>query len=1110
LALAFAASIASAKQVRIPRNPDYHNGKIAFSYLGDIWVANEDGSNPKRLTVHPARDIFPRFSPDGKWIAFSSNRYGNYDVFVIPAAGGEAKQLTFHTAADTVVGWSRDSRRVIFVSARGLLYPGSPNLYEVAVEGGLEQPLPTDWGSWGSYSPDGKKLAFNRHPATWWRKHYRGSYAADLWVYDSEKKSYRMLLDEQTPDNQKPNNFWPLYGNGEIYFVSDREVTATAGAPAAMGSANNLWKIPEGGGKPVQLTHFRDGSLFFPSLSSDGKTIVFEENFGIWKLDTATGKAGEVKIDIASDDKENNFEVLTVHGDLDEYDLSPSSRRAVISTHGEIFTIATERGDVTRVTNSYWRDTRPVWAADGKRIAFISDQSGRDEVWVCDVDGANMKKVSDADTEKPSVSWLPDSKNILYTASDHKLYVVSADGGASRVLASNDSGSISQPGISPDGKWVAYAKADHDFRQHVYIVAVAGGEARRFGDDDLFSAFDPRFTPDGKKLIFLGGYVQGGSATLRENNASLFSVSLTKEEKDPMSRDIDDEDAARAAEREQRERAVPLRGGQEPRAVEVKIDFEGLERRVRQVTRLSENIFSAVPAPDSRSYAFAAQAENEGRPGSALYIVQENGEQVRRITQSQPAGDEEGGGGGIFSGPINSIEFSRDGRTIYFREGRGLWSVGVGGAASGVPEVAAAAPAGRGAAAAAGGEGGAAGGGARRRVNFAVHVEVDNREERRQVFGEAWRIMKNRFYDPKMHGADWSKMRSVYEPLLADVGDREELQNVILQMIGEMNASHTGISGGGEQQRDVIQTRYPGFELAADASGSYKVSYIYKRGPADHDYAKIHLGDVVLAVNGAPLKSGENYWRLYNLAPGRKFEFTVNSSPKPDGAWKTRIEPVSGGAFGTLQYEKWVEERRQIVEKLSGGTIGYLHIRQMNQPALRKFERDLADNRFKKALIIDQRFNPGGGIDQELLEILQQHQYQYTRNRDSIDLTRPQRAFFGPMVVMQNERSTSDAEVFPDGFRTLGLGKTVGVTTYGAVIGTGAYRLMDGSMLRTPGTGLWSISGQNLENYGVPPDVWVDNTPADWAAGRDAQVEKAVQVLKEELKKNPPKNVPGR
>ena len=1096
------AASAWAKPIKIPRHPDYHNGKIVFSYLSDIWVVNEDGANPRRLTVHTARDIYPRFSPDGRWIAFSSDRYGNYDVFVIPAAGGEPRQLTFNSSADTVVGWSRDSKRVVFSSARGLLYPGVPNLYEVAMDGGLEQPLPTDWGTWGSYSPDGSKFAYNRHPFPWWRKHYRGSYSADLWVMDVASKNSKKLLDENLPDDQKPNNFWPLFGNNEIYFVSDRATSAKAGSPEAMRSVNNIWKIPAGSGKPVQVTQHKSGSLFFPSMSSDGKVIVYEENFGLWKLDVASGRSTEISIEIASDWKENNFELMTINGETDSYDLSPTTRRAVISAHGELFTIATDRGDVSRITRSGWRDSNPQWSPDGNWIAFVSDQSGPDEVWAIGTDGKNAKKLSDSDTEKGAIAWLPDSKSLLFTASDHKLYFVDVATGQSRVLASHDVSNIISPAVSPDGKWVAYSKLDRDLRNHIYFLPIAGGTEQPLPDDRLFASFGPRWTPDGKKLIFLAGYVQGGSAAQRENVASLYSVSLTKEERDPMSRDIDNEEAARSADRAAQDRGP--RASQQAPPPDVKIDFDGMDRRIRQVTRLSTNILTAVPAPDSRSYAFVSVDDVEGRNVFVLYTIQETGEGLRRVTQSQaPPPDADGPpGGGFGAGAIGSLQYSKDGRTIYFLEGNGIWAATVG-APEGGPGAAAAPAAPRPA-----GEAAPAAG--RRRVNFTVRVEVDNQDERKQVFGEAWRIMKNRFYDAQMHGANWPAQRSVYEPLLEWAGDRDELQNVVLQMIGELNASHTGISGGGPPDPSAIQTRYPGFELEPDASGFYTVSYVYKDGPADRDYIRIGVGNYILAVNGSPLKSGENYWRLYNLAPGRKFEFLVNSKPAAEGAWTATVTPVTGGAYGTLQYEKWIAERRQMVEKLSGGEIGYLHIRQMNAPSLRRFERDLADNHFKKALIIDQRFNPGGGIDQELLEILQQKQYQYTRGRDSVYITRPQRAFFGPAVVMQNERSTSDAEVFPDGFRTVQRGKVVGVNTYGAVIGTGAYRLLDGSTIRTPGTGLWNISGQNLENYGVPPDVYVDNTPADFLRGRDAQLEKAVEVLKDELKRNPPKLIPGR
>ncbi len=395
-------------------------------------------------------------------------------------------------------------------------------------------------------------------------------------------------------------------------------------------------------------------------------------------------------------------------------------------------------------------------------------------------------------------------------------------------------------------------------------------------------------------------------------------------------------------------------------------------------------------------------------------------------------------------------------------------------------------------------------------MNFTVRVEVDEHAERKQIFEEAWRTLKYRFYDADMNHVDWAHYKQEYEALLDDVGDRQELQNVTLQMIGELNASHTGMSGGGTPNRDALQTRYPGFEIVPDSSGFYKVTTIYKGGPADHDYAKIASGDYIIAVNGTQLHSGDNYWKLYAIAPGRKFDFLVNSRPATDGAWMVRITPVNAGANTTLQYEKWVADRKAMVEKMSNGEIGYLHIRAMNAPSLAQFEKDLADNHFKKALIIDQRFNGGGGIDQELLAILEQHQYQYTRGRDSTYVTRPERAYFGPIVVMENERSFSDAEVFPDGIRRLGLGKTVGTNSNSSVIGTGAYVLIDGEMVRTPGTGLWDIEGYNLENYGVPADFWVDNTPPDDLTGKDAQLEKAVEVLKAELVKNPPKKIPGR
>src|SRR5205809_813390 len=349
LVIAFGGASQTAAPIRLARHPDYHAGKIAFSYLGDIWTANEDGTNIQRITDHRAREIYPRFSPDGRWIAFSSNRYGNNDVFVIPATGGAPRRLTFHTGSDDVVGWTRDSANVIFRAARGDgAFPNVATLYQVSIDGGQEQPLPLDWGYWASYSPDGKSLVFNRHPAVWSRQHYRGSYAADLWVGDLVRRKFTMLL----PD-ERYNRYWPMWGaDGAVYYVADplpNDRGVKPGSAEVRKSVNNIYRIPAAGGEPVQVTRHADGNLFWPSMSSDGKVIVYEENFGIWKLDVASGRTSEIKLEIAADEKDNEVNVETVTDEVDAFDISPSGRRAVISARGQILTIATERGDITRV-----------------------------------------------------------------------------------------------------------------------------------------------------------------------------------------------------------------------------------------------------------------------------------------------------------------------------------------------------------------------------------------------------------------------------------------------------------------------------------------------------------------------------------------------------------------------------------------------------------------------------------------------------------------------------------------------------------------------------------------------------------------------------------------
>jgi tricorn protease len=794
--------------------------------------------------------------------------------------------------------------------------------------------------------------------------------------------------------------------------------------------------------------------------------------------------------------------------------------------HGEIFTIATDRGETQRVTDTPWKEQDPRWAPNGKWIAFVSDRTGREEVFLSDELGKTVKQISDVDCDKSNIVWAPDSKTLMYAGSDHKLRRVDVDSGKTDILVTNNASNIGNPQFSPDGMWISYSKADDLSRQHVWVMELATKQEHQIGGGDFLTSSGAKWTPDGKKLLFLGGIGQGGMASLSRATAQLYGASLIPIDKDPNSLDIDTEAQAETAAAEAAPPGRGGRGGGAAANVQVKIVWDGLDRRIAQLTRMPGSVSQVVPAPDSRTYLFSAAggaAEEGAGPGAgagpAMYTIAEDGTRLTRLnTTSTDAAAGRGrggrGGGGGGRGGGGEPQWSRDGRSIYYLQGGSLYTLAVGGGGGADTGAApAATAAGRG-----GGRGGRGGGGATaaatttatgagpRRIDFSVRMVVDVAAERKQVFEEAWRVMKNRYYDPKMHGTNWAAAKDKYEALLGYISDSEELDNVIMEMIGEINSSHTGMTGGvrlpGEaNDGERIQTRYPGFDMAPDASGFYKVSYIYRKGPADHDYVKLSTGDYILAVNGKELKTSQNYWELFNIMPEKKFEFVVNSKPSMDGSWTVNLEPLTNAAQNDLEYARWVDERSEMVKKLSGGDIGYLHIKAMDAPSLAKFERDLADNQEKKALIIDERFNGGGGIDIELLEILNQRKpYQSTRSRDSIDVKRPSQAFFGPMVVLQNERSASDAEMFPDGFRALGLGKLVGMPTMGAVIGTGSFTLMNGGTLRTPGALVKRANDEDMENYGVVPDYVKDNTPPDFLTQHDRQVEKAIEVLKGEMK----------
>src|SRR5437588_4973471 len=691
------ASLVFAREARLVRYPSYNNGRIAFTYLGDIWTADENGQNVQRLTVNKARDAYPRFSPDGKWIAFSSDRNGNLDVYIIPSTGGTPTQLTHHSADDVVLGWTPDGKGVLFSSQRGEDFMGI--LYVVSTSGGLPWKAGPDMGNAASFSPDGSRIAYNPKGQVYWRKYYRGAYQTDVWIEDVSSKKFTQLTDFDGLDS------WPMWSrDGNIYFVSDRDGSGLT----------NIWRESDSGGKAEKVTSFKSGDVRFPSVSADGKTIVFEHDFGIWKLDTGSRKASPIKLDIDAETEENDSEMRAFASEADDYDLAPNARRVVVSVHGEVFTVPVEEGDIKQITDSSARDRSVGYSPDGKWIAFISDASGREELYVTATDGTSQsQKLTDIDALKFGYNWSPDSKEIAFVSSDSKLRKLNVTSKQIVELDSSRFGNISRPEWSPDGKWLAFSKSDASRTTDIYLISSSGSdkEARKVTFDS-YDERSPRFSPDGRKLFFVrSDSIGGGGGGFGNASVQIYSVGLEKLDRDPDDpEERPDAEAPQPGAGDAADAAAPGRRPAGPRPPhETKMDWAGMKHRTRQITRMPFPVGNYIVAPDSHTIVFVTSEPSATFAVPVVYSIQDDGRRLTRVTAGGPPPEGEGGGGGGgFGGGLGDLSISRDGRTLFFREREAVYSV----------------PLSTGAAAAAtAGRGGAGGGGAEgtgRRINFTV------------------------------------------------------------------------------------------------------------------------------------------------------------------------------------------------------------------------------------------------------------------------------------------------------------------------------------------------------------------------------------------------------
>lgn len=1038
LVTAALAAPAAADPIKFARHPHVAHGKIAFSYHGDIWIANVDGSSPMRLTAHVGRDTFPRFSPDGKLVAFTSNRFGNDDVFVVPATGGEPRQLTFNTTGDTVLYWTPDGKGIVFASSRGAAQWRSP-LHIVSVDGGIPRPMDMDNGNTGMIKQDGSLVAFTRKGGAYWRKGNRGNRTDDIWVQDLATKKITRLTDP----NQKQFREWvhdtyPMWGaDGQIYFASERD------------EIFNIWRISPTGGAPAQVTRHRDDGVQFPSISPDGKVIAYENEFELWTLDVPNGTPKKVTIEMAFDPKDNLVTWVNTRNKADGFSPSPEGDYIAVDFHGEVFIIPTdpEIGEKAQVTQSSWRDQGAMFSPDGRYVAYLSDESREQEVWIYDRTTGDRRKASTHQSFKDLHAWSPDSKTLAYTAAN-RLFLVDADGTNTRELAYNEAGGYQVTGFSPDGKWLVYSRRDDDQNSDVYLFEIATKTEHNITDNP-FNDRNGTVTPDGKSVVFVSDR-DGGTS-------HLFIVPLNRQTEDPND-PLVRERIKKAAASARSGRGNNNQDAQAPAPAPLTVNTDRIDRRAVQLTTGQRGVQTYFLSTDGRTVFF--RSDDERGPG--LFTMTIEGKDRRKVSD----------------GPFQGLTPTKDRRKVFYTQNQDIYQMELSGQYR------------------------------KTQINFAFSVKVDQREEWAQILDESWRVMKYRFYDEKMHGRDWNAIKARYEPLLEYVGENQDVYDLANEMIGELNASHTGVSGPPSRvMEDAYQTRYPGFELEP-ANGYYRVSHIYRDGPADKEWIELKVGDYVTSIDGAAIKAGDNYWPLLNSPLNEYVTVGVSSKPGAEAEKTLRIRTVT--SMGNIKYEEWVAKNREFVEKETNGDIAYVHIRSMNQPSLRRFENEINQFSNKKGIIVDIRFNGGGNIDQQLIDILERRPYEYWNSRWGSRTwgRRPRQAIAGPKVMLINSRSGSDSEVTPQAFRDLELGRIVGNPTAAAVIATGSYRLINGGSIRTPGSLVVTYDpskpnnyGINLENFGVAPDVWAENTPEDELNGFDrelkAAIDEAMKMLKE-------------
>ena len=1053
LLFAAAATGAQADEARLLRFPATNGNQVVFSYAGDLYTAPLAGGEATRLTSHMGYEMFARFSPDGKSIAFTGEYDGNREVYLIPAKGGEPVRLTY-TATNgrddlgdrmgpnnIVMAWSKDGKKIVYRNRTGDGFPGK--LWTVSPNGGMPEQVPLPEGGFCSYSPDGKKLAYNRvmrEFRTW--KYYRGGMADDVWVYDPAAKKVENVTNNVSQD------IFPMWIGEEIFFISDRDMTM------------NLFVYNTKTKKTEKVTNYTDYDIKFPS--TNGEIIVYEQGGYLFSFDPKTRQSKKISITLAADNiyGRNEMKDVSARANGRGASLNPDGTRAVVTVRGEVFNVPVGEGVVRNITRTPGSNDRgAVWSPDGKYIAYIGDGTGETEVYLQGATGAPIQLTTGNDTYIRRIIWSPCSKKLYYTDRKNRLVEVDVATKAKKTIMTNPNEEFRSISFSPCNNWITYTKSAENGMSVVYAYNLTNGKEIAV-TEQWYDSSSPVFSTDGKYIIFTSArdfnptYGQLEWNHTYNNMNGLYMVMLAKDTPSPLLPEDGKKSPAKPAGQ------AAKKGDAKPAAGATVIDAEGIFGRIIR-----------IPVGTGRFGSFVCD-------GKKLWYS--SGRETKVFDFA--AGKEEKAGEGI-----SLVSYTPGAKKALVSKGRDLFVCDFP-----APRIA-----------------------PREKITFKNLVApIDKQAEWAQIFDEVWRAYRDGFYLENMHGIDWNAVKEKYAVLLPYAKTRLDLNYILGEMIGEVACGHAYVNPGEMPTPPRTNMGMLGAQITAHKSGYYRIGKILPgapyseklRSPLAEQGLEVKEGDYIVAIDGIPTSSVDNIYKLLIGKANVLTELTVNSKPSEEGAHNIVVKPIADEY--PLEHYNWVQNNIRKVEQATGGRVGYIYIPDMGPDGLNEFARYFYPQLDKEALIIDDRANGGGNVSPMILERLLRQPYRMTMYRNSErNGTIPDATHYGPKVLLINKYSASDGDLFPWSFKANKAGTVIGTRTWGGIVGiSGSLPYMDGTDVRVPfftnydaKTGQWIV-----ENHGVDPDILIDNNPIKEQQGIDEQLNKAIEVVMEQLKERKP------